>query len=105
MPPFVGAIGLRRMLSKFGTINLVLMKVGLVSPDNPIDFLYRYRMLGCMLVMALHVYPLLYLNLAAAISNIDPSLIESATSLCLTRWQVFKCEILASAKACLIADC
>jgi iron(III) transport system permease protein len=103
MPPFVGAIGLRRMLSKYGTINLLLMKIGLVSPENPIDFLYRYRLLGCMLVMTLHFYPLLYLNLAAAISNIDPSLLESARSLGLTRWQIFKRVVLPLSKPGLIA--
>ena len=28
MPPFVGAIGMRQMLSRFGSINLLLMKTG-----------------------------------------------------------------------------
>lgn len=90
MPPFVGAIGLRRMLAKYGTVNLVLMKLGLVQVAHPIDFLEQYRLLGCVLVMVLHFYPLLYLNLAAAISNIDPSLLESARSLGLTPWRTFR---------------
>ncbi|MGD0093215.1 MAG: iron ABC transporter permease [Planctomycetota bacterium] len=90
MPPFVGAIGLRRMLAKYGTANLLLLKLGLVQEAHPIDFLEQYRLLGCVLVMVLHFYPLLYLNLAAAISNIDPSLLESAKSLGLTPWRTFR---------------
>lgn len=90
MPPFVGAIGLRRMLAKYGTVNLLLMKLGIVAEAQPIDFLEQYRMLGCVLVMVLHFYPLLYLNLAAAISNIDPSLLESSKSLGLTPWRTFR---------------
>ena len=103
MPPFVGAIGLRRMLSKYGTVNLILMKLGLVSSAHPIDFLYEHRLLGCVLVMTLHFYPLLYLNLVAAISNIDPSLIESARSLGLTNRQIFRRVILPLSKPGLIA--
>ena len=90
MPPFVGAIGLRRILAKYGAVNLLLMQGGLVDPAHPIDFLDNFRMLGCMLVMVLHFYPLLYLNLAAAISNIDPALVESSQSLGMTRWQTFR---------------
>jgi len=90
MPPFVGAIGMRRMLAKYGTVNLLLMKAGLVSEASPIDFLDTFRFLGCVLVMVLHFYPLLYLNLAASISNVDPSLIESSRSLGQSPWQTFR---------------
>jgi iron(III) transport system permease protein len=90
MPPFVGAIGLRRLLSKYGTINLLLMDMGWVDAAHPIDFLDRFRFAGVVLVMVLHFYPLLYLNLAAAISNIDPSLMESSRSLGMTPWQTFR---------------
>ncbi|MBI3828602.1 MAG: iron ABC transporter permease [Planctomycetes bacterium] len=94
LPPFVGAIGLRRMLAKYGTVNLLLAKLGLVSEAHPIDFLGEYRMLGCIIVMVLHFYPLIYLNLVAAISNVDPSLLESARNLGLSPWQVFRRVVL-----------
>lgn len=94
LPPFVGAIGLRRLLAKYGAFNLILVKLGVVSETHPIDFLGEYRMLGCILVMVLHFYPLLYLNLTAAISNIDPSLLESARNLGLSPWQVFRRVVL-----------
>ena len=103
MPPFVGAIGLRRMLAKYGTINLVLMKMGIVDQAHPVDFLDSYRMLGCVLVMALHFYPLIYLNLAASISNVDPSLLESSKSLGMAPWQTFRRVVLPLSLPGLIA--
>ena len=39
MPPFVGAIGLRQLLSKFGSLNLFLMDLGILPRDQPIDWL------------------------------------------------------------------
>jgi iron(III) transport system permease protein len=89
MPPFVGAIGLRRMLARYGSINLLLMKFGLVNESQPIDFLDRHRMAGCVLVMVLHLYPLLYLNLGASIGRIDPALLESSRNLGMTPWRTF----------------
>lgn len=103
LPPFVGAIGLRRMLARYGPINLVLQEIGLVDPSNPIDFLGEHRFVGCVLVMTLHLYPLLYLNLTAAISNIDPSLIESARNLGHTPLQVFRRVVLPLSAPGLIA--
>lgn len=103
LPPFVGAIGLRRMLARYGPINLALQEIGLVDPSNPIDFLGEHRFVGCVLVMALHLYPLLYLNLTAAISNIDPSLLESARNLGHTPWNVFRRVVLPLSTPGLIA--
>jgi len=37
LPPFVGAIGLKQLLARFGSLNLVLVKLGLLAPDRPID--------------------------------------------------------------------
>jgi iron(III) transport system permease protein len=90
LPPFVGAIGLRRMLAKYGALNLGLMHLGLVNPAQPIDFLDNFRFFGVALVMILHFYPLIYLNLVAAISNIDPSLFESAKGLGAGPWRTFR---------------
>ncbi|MFH0937870.1 MAG: iron ABC transporter permease [Planctomycetota bacterium] len=103
LPPFVGAIGLRRMLAKYGTLNQLLMNIGLVDPAQPIDFLDQFRFFGVVLVMVLHFYPLLYLNLAAAISNIDPSLLESSKSLGNSPWKTFRRVILPLSTPGLIA--
>src|ERR1043166_2066715 len=39
MPPFVGAIGLSQLLARFGSLNLLLMNLGILAPDRPIDWL------------------------------------------------------------------
>ena len=103
LPPFVGAIGLRRLLSRYGSVNLLLMQLGLVDETSPIDFLGEHRMLGCVIVMVLHFYPLIYLNLCAAIGNIDPSLLESARNLGLAPLGVFRRVVLPLAVPGLIA--
>ncbi len=94
IPPFVGAIGLRRMLAKYGIFNLMLMHLGFVDSAHPVDFLDNYRLFGCVLVMTLHFYPLLYLNLAASIGSIDPALLESSQSLGMKPWQTFRRVVL-----------
>ncbi|MBM4087771.1 MAG: iron ABC transporter permease, partial [Planctomycetes bacterium] len=37
MPPFVGAIGIKQVLARYGSLNLLLMKLGVISA--PIDWL------------------------------------------------------------------
>lgn len=77
LPPFVGAIGMRKLLSRFGPLNLLLMELGIT--DTPIDFLGATGLPGVALLQALHLYPILYLALTAAINRLDPSLHEAAT--------------------------
>lgn len=79
LPPFVGAIGIQRMLARFGSLNLLLMGVGITG--EPIDFLGAGRFWGVVIVEAVHLYPIMYLNLAAAMANVDPALEEAAESL------------------------
>jgi iron(III) transport system permease protein len=76
MPPFVGAIGMRQILSHSGPINILLK--GLHLP--PVDWLTAG--FWCVVALeALHLYPIMYLNLAAAWANIDPGLEEAAENL------------------------
>ncbi len=79
LPPFVGAIGMQRMLARFGSVNLILM--GLRITGEPVDFLGAGRFWGVAIIEALHLYPIMYLNLAAAMANVDPALEEAAESL------------------------
>src|SRR5688572_1684259 len=39
MPPFVGAIGLKQLLARFGSVNLLLTDLGIISANSPIDWL------------------------------------------------------------------
>jgi len=86
LPPFVGAIGLQRLIGRAGSINTMLKDVGLLDPDGPgIDFLggegLGGRMVAVIIMEALHLYPILYLNVTAALANLDPSLDEAAENL------------------------
>lgn len=78
LPPFVGAVGLRQMLAVEGTVNTFLRGTGIIS--KPFDFLlFAAPMVA--IVSAFHLYPLIYLNVAAAWANIDSSLEEAAENL------------------------
>jgi len=78
LPPFVGAIGMKQFLSRFGTLNLVLMKLGVVSA--PVDWLGS-GFWGVVVLEVLHLFPIIYLNMSASLANIDPSLEEAAWNL------------------------
>ncbi|HMN95508.1 MAG TPA: iron ABC transporter permease [Phycisphaerales bacterium] len=88
LPPFVGAIGMRQMLGRRGALNGLLESMGVI--DAPIDFLGGGGLFGVVVVEALHLYPILYLNLVAALANLDPALEEAAENLGAGRWRRFR---------------
>jgi iron(III) transport system permease protein len=81
LPPFVGAIGLRQILGQEGAVNALLHAAGWLHPSQVIDWLGTGREWGIIFLNALHLYPILYLNLAAALANLDPVLLEAAENL------------------------
>ena len=96
LPPFVGAIGMQALLGRFGAINSLLAKLHLIDGSQPgIDFLGGAlpggggRFWAVVVMEALHLYPILYLNVVAALSNLDPSLDEAARNLGAGRWRRF----------------
>jgi len=90
MPPFVGAIGLRQLLARFGSLNLVLAKLGIIDADKPVDWLGGGGFWGIVALQVLNLYPILFLNLSAAMANIDPALREAAQNLGATGWRLFR---------------
>lgn len=89
MPPFVGAIGMQRFFARHGSVNLVLSRLHLI--DEPIDWLGGGHAFWAVVVLeVLHLYPILYLNLSAALANVDPSLEEMASTLGVPRWRQLK---------------
>lgn len=81
LPPFVGAIGFRHIFGQEGAFNAILRSIGMLGHDQVIDWLGMGREWGIILLNALHLYPILYLNLAAALANLDPALLEAAENL------------------------
>ena len=88
LPPFVGAIGMKQMFARFGSINLLLLKLGFI--DQPIDWFGGGGFLGVVILEVLHLYPIMYLNVAAALSNIDPSLEEAARNMGSRGFRLFR---------------
>jgi len=73
LPPFVGAIGMQAFLGRYGTLNTLL--------GTEFDLLGEGKFWGVVIVEALHLYPIIYLNAAAALANLDPALDEAAENL------------------------
>ncbi|MCS6771875.1 MAG: iron ABC transporter permease [Kiritimatiellae bacterium] len=74
LPPFVGAIGFQQILGPYGGLNSLL---GL----GPVDWLGRMQYWGVVILQALSLYPIMYLNTTAALANIDPAMEEAAENL------------------------
>jgi iron(III) transport system permease protein len=89
LPPFVGAIGIKAMLGQAGALNSLLMNLGLMSRAHPVDWLGAGQMPGIVIMEVLHLYPILYLNVAASLANLDPALEEAAASLGCPAWKRF----------------
>jgi iron(III) transport system permease protein len=90
LPPFVGAIGMRQILGRFGVLTSVAQDVGLVPHGHPIDWMGINRLLGIVLVESLSLYPILFLNISAALSNLDPAMEQAAANLGASRWTIFR---------------
>ena len=69
LPPFVGAVGVKQMLGVTGSLNAFLEKIGLMDPSAPIDWLGEGRFWGIVIMNALHLYPILYMNIAASLAR------------------------------------
>ena len=81
LPPFVGAIGIKAMLGQAGALNSLLAALGLMDMAEPVDWLGEGRMFGIVIMEVLHLYPIIYLNAAAALANLDPAMEEAAANL------------------------
>jgi len=82
LPPFVGAIGFQQMLGPYGVVNELL---GL----GPVDWLGRSQYAGVVILQSLGLYPILFLNVSAALANVDPAMDEAAANLGCGPWRRF----------------
>jgi iron(III) transport system permease protein len=81
LPPFVGAIGLKMLLGRAGTVNAIL--------GTDWDILGQARFWGVVVCEALSLYPIIYLNATAALANLDPALEEAAENVGAGPWRRF----------------
>jgi iron(III) transport system permease protein len=89
LPPFVGAVGVKQMLGVNGAFNAALVRTGLMDASAPFDWLAEGRFAGIVLMIALNLYPILYMNIAAALSNLDPAMEQAAENLGCPPWRRF----------------
>lgn len=81
LPPFVGAIGLKAMLGRAGALNALL--------GTDWDLLGAHRFWGVAIALALHLYPIIYLNASASLANLDPALDEAGKTCGVGPWTRF----------------
>ncbi len=98
LPPFVGAIGFLQVLGPYGALNALL-------GCGPVDWLGQSRLLSVITLQALAFYPIIYLNVSAALANIDPALHEAAQNLGGGGWTVFRRVTLPLVMPGLFAGC
>ena len=82
MPPFVGAIGMRQLFGRFGSVNLLL--------GTDVDWLGGGGFWGVVILQTLNLYPIMFLNVSAAMANVDPTLRDAADNLGASPWRVFR---------------
>jgi iron(III) transport system permease protein len=84
LPPFVGALGFQQIFGHYGVVNTLLGAFSL----GPVDWLGGDgRFYAVCVIEALHLYPILYLNVVTALANVDPSMEEAARNLGAGRWR------------------
>ncbi|MES2707616.1 MAG: iron ABC transporter permease [Verrucomicrobiota bacterium] len=88
LPPFVGTIGIKEVMGQHGALNSLFFP-GLIASGHPPDWLGTGRLVGVIMMNALHLYPILYLNIAASLANLDPALDEAAENLGCPPWRRF----------------
>ena len=89
LPPFVGALGIKHIFARFGSLNLLLAHLGIVPLSTPIDWLGGSGMTGVIILEVLHLFPIFFLSVSAALANIDPSLLQAAANLGASAWRQF----------------
>lgn len=82
LPPFVGALAMRHLFGQFGSLNLLLARIGILDFGSslPPDWLGA-GFAGVVVLQSLHLFPILYLNASAALANIDPAYAQAARNL------------------------
>lgn len=76
LPPFVGVVGVKQLFGRFGTVNLLLMQIGLLSV--PLDWLSPGSQFGVVVLEVTHFVPVIYLTVAASLRGMTPVLEDAA---------------------------
>lgn len=88
VPPFVGVLGVQQLFGRFGSVNIALLDGGFI--ERPIDWLGAGNVIGIVALQTVHLVPLLYLSLRAALATAHPALEEAAIVSGASRWRVLR---------------
>jgi iron(III) transport system permease protein len=88
VPPFVGVLGVRQLLSRFGSVNVFLLDAGIIA--SPIQWLGGGNVVGIIALQVIHLVPVLYLSIRASLENSHLSLEEAAVMSGASRWRVIR---------------
>jgi iron(III) transport system permease protein len=83
LPPFVGAIGFQQIFGQYGVLNSAFNL-------GPVDWLADGRYVGVIALQALSLYPIMYLNVSAALANIDHAMLEAAENMGCSGFKTFR---------------
>lgn len=90
LPPFVGALSIKRFLSQFGVLNILLDRIGVIDMSQGLPPDWLGTGFGVVvLLQVLHLFPIMYLNLTSSLSNIDPAYMEAARNFGAGPWSTF----------------
>ncbi|MCE0484277.1 MAG: iron ABC transporter permease [Methylacidiphilales bacterium] len=89
LPPFMGALGIKHLFARYGALNLLLAKLGVLSLAHPVDWLGASGFAGIVILEVLHLFPIFFLSVSAALGNIDGSLLDAAANLGASTWRRF----------------
>lgn len=81
LPPFVGAIGIRQLFGREGVWNAFLGALHLLPGGQRVDWLRDGRFAVVVALTALHLFPVVYLNVQAALTRRDADLEDAARGL------------------------
>ena len=98
LPPFVGALGIKHIFARFGTLNLTLDHLHLVPLRQPIDWLGASGFTGIVILEVLHLFPIFFLSVSASLAAIDASLVDAAANLGASAWRRFTTILLPLAR-------
>ncbi|MBN1113999.1 MAG: iron ABC transporter permease [Oligoflexia bacterium] len=87
LPPFVGAIGLKKFFAGYGPVNIILTKLGIITA--PLDW-FSVGLTGVIVLEVLHLYPIMFLNLYASMAGISSVMQESAENLGASKIRAFR---------------
>ncbi len=90
LPPFVGAVGVKHILGVQGALNALLIDFGMMDAAAPTDWLGKSKFWGVVMMNALHLYPILFMNVLAALNKLDPAMEQAAQNLGASPWKRFR---------------